>query len=97
VTARGFIRGHAVEWDGSVWRWSDTNMPVDHERPCPACGQIAEPGGPDPCLGWLEGVISACCGHGVEPPYHVDLSGRLVVTDPTGTPETGGPHHNPKD
>lgn len=35
------------------------------------CGHCERPcgDGPDPCLGHLPGVISACCGHGVTPPY----------------------------
>lgn len=38
------------------------------ERPCTACGLTAEDGyGPDPCLGWLDGVDGACCGHGRPP------------------------------
>jgi len=39
------------------------------ERPCVYCGMMATPDGPDPCLGRLPGVVSACCGHGVEEPY----------------------------
>ena len=39
------------------------------ERPCVHCGMMAAPDGPDPCLGMLPGVVSACCGHGVEEPY----------------------------
>jgi hypothetical protein len=37
---------------------------------CAYCGQKRDGsdkwGGPDPCLGHLPGVISACCGHGGE-------------------------------
>lgn len=42
-------------------------------RACAYCGQEYDGsdgwGGPDPCLGLLPGVISACCGHGVNRPY----------------------------
>lgn len=37
-------------------------------RTCDYCG-LPCGDGPDPCLGELPGVISACCGHGVTPPY----------------------------
>lgn len=37
-------------------------------RECGHCGETCGDG-PDPCLGYLPGVISACCGHGVTPPY----------------------------
>ena len=40
---------------------------------CGSCGRSADGsdgwGGPDPCLGLLPGVISACCGHGCNRPY----------------------------
>lgn len=32
---------------------------------CPSCGEHRARGVPDPCLGWLPGVVHACCGHGV--------------------------------
>lgn len=32
---------------------------------CPHCGQKRRRGGdPDPCFGYLPGVLFACCGHG---------------------------------
>lgn len=37
-------------------------------RTCGVCGETCGDG-PDPCLGQLPYVISACCGHGVTPPY----------------------------
>lgn len=48
--------GDAVYEDGSVF---------DDTRPCAKCGIAAGPDDVDPCLGWLDGVDSACCGHGV--------------------------------
>jgi hypothetical protein len=30
------------------------------------CGKMPTPEGYDACLGYIDGVISACCGHGVE-------------------------------
>jgi hypothetical protein len=34
--------------------------------------------GPDPCLGKLPGVVSACCGHGLLQGYIVFENGRRV-------------------
>ena len=34
--------------------------------PCPHCGKRPGPNGEDGCLGHLPGVVSGCCGHGVE-------------------------------
>lgn len=41
-------------------------------RTCGACGLTSDGsddwGGPDPCLGLLPGIVSACCGHGTGAP-----------------------------
>ncbi len=37
------------------------------EVPCKRCGKLPTPEGYDACLGYLPGVASACCGHGVKP------------------------------
>lgn len=50
------------------WRYCDTKEPVNKDalRPCKKCGKKIIAGLPDPCLGYLEGVKAACCGHGIE-------------------------------
>jgi hypothetical protein len=72
-------RGRKVILVNHTWCYADDLAPVwrkdgdgpypSVERPCPKCGLTAqcEPDGrygPDPCLGYLPGVIGACCGHG---------------------------------
>lgn len=46
-------------------RWP---CPVCDENPLELAGYVGRaddaPAGPDPCLGWLRDVVSACCGHG---------------------------------
>lgn len=70
MVARGFSRGHPIEYVGSEWVWSDTKEPIEgNERPCIRCGCMPTPEGHDACIGTLDGVSSACCGHGVEEPY----------------------------
>lgn len=75
MTAAGFIRGRAAYYDGDVWRFTDTDALAPGwggaERPCPACGETADVGGPDPCIGYRPGVVSACCGHGIGDAYEV--------------------------
>lgn len=56
-------RGHPVYWDGKTWRYEDGTL-HDDSRSCVHCNMPHERDGPDPCLGWLHGVTSACCGHG---------------------------------
>lgn len=36
------------------------------ERRCDHCDMVFGQSLHDPCLGWLEGVVEACCGHGDE-------------------------------
>ena len=62
------------------WRFSDTDEPFDYERdrrPCKRCGHGPTPEGYDACLGHIEGVKHACCGHGVEPGVLVFNDGRM--------------------
>lgn len=63
MTATARMRGHVVRWDGGEWRYLD-GAPADDSRPCVECHHPHEPGGPDPCIGYKAGLVSACCGHG---------------------------------
>ena len=81
MTARTRHRGHPIHWTGHKWvytHWDDTTM-LQHgrERPCTACGNRSEEGGPDYCLGELPAVKAACCGHGFpEEAYFVFVNGQ---------------------
>ena len=66
---RSFSRGWPIEWNGREWIYSDTGLPDDGRRACRRCGRRPTPEGYDACLGFVEGVSSACCGHGVEPSF----------------------------
>jgi hypothetical protein len=77
IAQYAYYRGHPVvclEGEACERYANDLSPTVDPdgvglERPCVSCGLTAAPDGPDPCLGTLPGVVSACCGHGVEEPY----------------------------
>jgi len=62
-------RGHKIYYDGSVWRYLDNDRIYDDSRPCKYCGKYPTQEGYDACMGHIDGVISACCGHGVEDGY----------------------------
>jgi len=85
VGAKPHRRGHPIAYDAAsrTWKYADTGevTPRDRgaERPCVKCGLTAEPGGPDPCLGWLPGVASACCGHGVGDAYRMAAPSKARV------------------
>lgn len=63
------------------WRYADNDeiyiSDGKHERPCKRCGKMCTEEGHDACLGTIPGVVSACCGHGVEDPYVVTEGGVI--------------------
>lgn len=60
-----YSKGHEIYYDSTNWRYSDDNTVYDDSRTCKRCGRAPTKEGYDACLGYLEGVTSACCGHGV--------------------------------
>lgn len=73
MTVISYKRGYEIEWDGKQWIYSDTKEPIKYipydDRPCARCGRMPTPEGHDACLGHIDGVKSACCGHGVTKPF----------------------------
>lgn len=61
---KGFLRGNAVEWDGKTWRLPNGSDATAAVLTCPECEVPMAPGDPDACLGKIEGIAGACCGHG---------------------------------
>lgn len=61
------LRGHPIEWNGTEYVFSDTKestIQTWKNRPCGYCGRHNTPEGHDGCLGTLQEVMNACCGHG---------------------------------
>jgi hypothetical protein len=50
-------------------------------RHCKLCKRTWKRDQPDPCLGKLPGVISACCGHGIENGYIVFANNVSVAIE----------------
>lgn len=69
IGARGFLRGNAVTWDGSTWRTADGRDATACALRCPRCDVDLQPGDPDACIGVVEGIAGACCGHDVHLGY----------------------------
>lgn len=53
----------------------------EHTRPCPKCRLPCKLGEPDPCLGYLPGVLFACCGHGRHEGYILFENGVRIEFD----------------
>lgn len=61
----------------------DYNHPdMKQPPPCKKCGHQKEfKGEPDGCLGWLPGVVDACCGHGENGEQYLHFQDGTVITD----------------
>jgi len=74
------LRGHKIYYDGETWRYADTHAPADDSRPCARCGEMPTPEGYDPCIGYVPGAVSVCCGHGVAEPICVMEEGSRCAS-----------------
>jgi hypothetical protein len=64
-----YSRGHKIEYINNKWIYFDNKQLFDDSRPCKRCGRMPDKDGYDACLGHIQGITAACCGHGVGPPY----------------------------
>lgn len=71
MSAIQYKRGHQIYYDKQKqeWLYSDDNTSASVERPCKRCGHLPLSTGEDYCLGHIDGVKYACCGHGVTDGY----------------------------
>lgn len=72
MTAHSLERGHRIEWRGDGWRYADNGQPITGTRICVRCHRPPHSDGRDACMSFMPGVASACCGHGVTPPFRVE-------------------------
>ena len=85
-----YSRGNRIAFINSQWVYDDGTPVENEERPCVKCGKMPTLEGYDACLGYVDGVSSKCCGHGIEEPYEVrdepqDKSrGELINPPPCG-------------
>ena len=77
MTVTAYSRGQQVFYTNDKWRYADDTPMDKHRNPCVRCGKSPTPEGYDACLGYIPGVISACCGHGVETPYIIFEEGVI--------------------
>lgn len=83
--ATSYVRGHKIYWKDGRWFYADDDSPywLDRfgkkrvERPCKRCGRMPTPEGYDACKGYIPGMSSVCCGHGVEEALMVPRRRRL--------------------
>ena len=83
ITVKSCSQGHEVEYDfdNDKWVYSDTKESIEIIRECTHCGCRPTTEGYDNCIGFLKGVKSACCGHGIDKPFVVLKSGEYLTFD----------------
>jgi hypothetical protein len=55
------------------WIYVDNLQIITDERPCAKCGSCFKQMTPDACLGHIDGVSGACCGHGIDKEKYVNF------------------------
>ena len=76
---KSYLRGHQIIHKNNKWLYAGTLIPtIGNERPCGYCGKENTKEGHDGCLGRLEGVMNACCGHGTDKAYVMFESGMII-------------------
>lgn len=71
------LKGHEIEWNGNEFVYSDTKestIKTHKSRSCGHCGKFSTKEGYDDCLGELEGVMNACCGHGQDREAYIQFN-----------------------
>lgn len=69
-----------MDWRDASWDSHRMTVRGDagQQGYCGQCDMIV-PEGPDACMGWLEGVRSACCGHGDDDYAFVVLNNGVTL------------------
>jgi len=65
MTVWAYQRGHKIIYNDD-WVYADNKQSISIERPCIRCGKMPTKEGYDACLGYIKGIKSACCGHGIK-------------------------------
>lgn len=75
-------RGNEMYFKNDTWFYSSDNTPVpsDKDRACGHCGKSQTIEGHDGCLGTIEGVMNACCGHGVDNLAYIQLLDGNIIS-----------------
>lgn len=75
-------RGHNIQIRDGVWVYSDINSSVKDDvfRDCGKCGKSQTKDGHDSCLGTLNYVKNACCGHGLIRQSYIQFTNNFRIS-----------------
>jgi len=72
---KNMYRGHKIYEFNGAWFYLDNNMSVaGPARECGHCKKENTKEGHDACVGHLDSVMNACCGHGKDSSAYVQFS-----------------------
>ncbi|MEY8001594.1 hypothetical protein AB8U03_15600 [Clostridium sp. Mt-5] len=77
MTITSYNNGNLIYYRNKQWLYEDGTSIDKENRPCPKCGKMPTKKGYDACLGYIPGVINACCGHGVAKGYIMYKDGGI--------------------
>ena len=73
-------RGNPIVNKGGDWFYEDgVQVSSDPSRICGKCNLVNRKDMCDPCLGKLEGVKNACCGHGERESSYIQFENGITV------------------
>ena len=82
MAAKAKYRGHSIIFDAVArcWVYEENGLAIgETEKHCVFCHKKNRADGHDACLGFLSGVMNACCGHGVDEDAYVQLNDKSVM------------------
>lgn len=94
MPATAYSNGHKICYDDEekIWKYEDNGADIEKEaRRCSKCEKLPTKEGYDSCIGYIPGLKSACCGHGVEEPYGVTTDGGYVKLNEYSAPKEEKP------
>jgi hypothetical protein len=74
------MNGHKIIYQDDAWVYADTlEVTVGNPRDCYHCKRPDTEEGHDGCLGTLEGVMNACCGHNINEEAYIMFEDRSII------------------
>lgn len=67
------IKDYNTKFGLPEYVYVDNGEPISEHRPCAKCGSCMATNEPDACLGHIEEVTGACCGHGIDKRRYVNF------------------------
>jgi len=80
--SKSYYRGREIrKTKSNTWIYSDTKTPVKLSkiRSCGYCNQFPTKEGHDACIGILNNVMNACCGHGKDDEAYIQFLNGVCI------------------